>query len=378
MSRIPTAFYAMGRFGRVAGVLTLTLVASAGNGNAQAIHSEKKLGQALFSDRNLSLDRSVACASCHQPEHAFADIHPVSVGVRAQKGTRNVPSLLDIDEYTFFFWDGRALTLEQQAQVPFLTANEMGFSNTAQVVERVRENPRYFRAIQAMHADAHHTLGFSDVVRALMAYERSIGTFPNSLDLYIAGDHAALSPSAVRGLEIFRGKAGCATCHAISATSAPLTDNAFHQSGIGLVAISPNLAKLAAAMARLPQGERFRNIESNSSLAALGRYIVTLNPQDIGKFRTPSLRNVAVTAPYMHNGSIATLDEAIDAELYYRGLKLGHPIVLSARERSDLRAFLNSLSSPTAQPARSSLIGIGRYIPTYPGPEETGRSPWNF
>jgi cytochrome c peroxidase len=312
---------------------------------AQVINNERELGKELFSDNNLSVDRTVSCASCHQVNHAFADSRPVSIGVDGRHGTRNAPSLLDISEYTSFFWDGRATTLEEQVQLTVLSTVECGFSNPVQVTERVTQNASYVHAFQRLFKVSPGNLTVSDITRAIVAYERTLSAPPNALDRYLTGNQSAMSLAARRGMDVFRGKADCAGCHVISTRDAPLTDNRFHSSGVGLSAITPTLAKLASETARMTTAERFQKTASDSQIAALGRYIVTLNPQDIGKFRTPSLRNVALTRPYMHDGSVATLAQAVDIELYYRGLALGHPILLTSDEKQDLLAFLQSLSS---------------------------------
>lgn len=353
---------------------TLTLIAAlpAVVLAAQSYSNETTLGQALFQDKNLSVDRSVACASCHQPDHGFADTRAISLGIGKQAGTRNAPSLLDLGEYHSFFWDGRAATLEQQASVPFLAHNELGFKDLAAVVARVRQNFGYVAAFQALSGRSGKSIEFADIATALMAYERSLGSSPNEVDRYLGGD-AALSPAAREGLALFQGRADCAECHLINGTSAPLTDNRFHSSGIGLAAISPELGRLAQEAAALPAAERYARIESDPRWAALGRYLVTLDPKDIGKFRTPSLRNVALTAPYMHDGSVPTLAQAVDTELYYRGLKLGHAIILSLEERRDLLAFLRSLSSgyPTLSENNPSASAVARNIRQ---PPQAGRT----
>lgn len=336
--------------------LALIVMLPASAVGAQSYPNEIALGQALFQDKNLSANRSVACASCHQPDHGFADTRTVSLGVRKQPGTRNAPSLLDLGEYHSFFWDGRAATLEQQASVPFLAPNELGFKNLNEVVVRIRQNPRYVAAFQTLSGRSGKPIEFDDIATALIAYERSLGSSRNALDRYLGGDQAALSPVAREGLALFRGRAHCAECHLITATSAPFTDNRFHSSGIGLAAVSPELAKRAQEAATLPPAQRYARIESDPRWTALGRYLVTLDPKDIGRFRTPSLRNVALTAPYMHDGSVATLAQAVNVELYYRGLKLGHAIMLSAEERHDLLAFLQSLSSGYGAVSRSSPV----------------------
>ena len=342
--------------------VVLLVVAPVANSFAQSFDSEQVLGRALFQDKNLSVDRTVSCDSCHQADHAFSDPRAVSIGVEGQHGTRNAPSLLEIGEYTSFFWDGRAATLDEQAQFTVLSTVECGFSSPSQVVERVTQNSSYTRAFQKLDKVPASKLTISDITRVIVAYEHTLTPSQNALDRYMAGNRSALPVAALRGLDVFRGKADCAGCHVISEHVAPLTDNQFHTSGVGLSAIAPALAKLASETAQMNESERFQKTASDPQIAALGRYIVTLNPQDIGKFRTPSLRNVVQTAPYMHDGSVATLAQAVDIELYYRGLALGHPILLSSDEKQDLLAFLQSLTSlpqptvATIQPGESQSI----------------------
>jgi cytochrome c peroxidase len=326
-------------------VVMLTISASITNSYARTINSVQELGQALFLDKNLSVDRTVSCASCHQADHAFSDPRPTSIGVAGQHGTRNALSLLEIGEYASFFWDGRAATLEEQAQLTVLSTVECGFSNSSQAVERVSQNSSYTHAFQRLYKVSPGKLTITDVTHAIVAYERTLTARPNALDLYLTGNKTAMSIAVRRGMDIFRGKGDCASCHVILEHDAPLTDNQFHSSGVGLNTVTPVLARLASETAQMNESERFQKTASDPQIAALGRYIVTLNPQDIGKFRTPSLRNVALTAPYMHDGSVATLAQAVDIELYYRGLALGHPILLTSNEKQDLLAFLQSLSS---------------------------------
>ncbi|MHB1950553.1 MAG: cytochrome-c peroxidase [Acidiferrobacteraceae bacterium] len=327
-------------------VLAIGAVASAQAWGSQRGACQIAFGRMLFRDKLLSIDHRVSCASCHRPDHAFSDDRAVSRGVYGRTGTRNAPSLLDLRVYSVFFWDGHARTLAAQARFPFLARTELGLPNTHAVVARVEQSPRLIAAFRCPH-NRRRPLRFRDIAQALTAYERTLGGRRNALDRYLAGDHAALSPAARRGLDLFRGKAHCVSCHRITARTAPLTDNRFHTAAQGLRAIGPELPRLTREAARLPKTVRLLESESNPKLAALGRYLVTLNPKDIGTFRTPSLRNVAETAPYMHNGAIATLRQAVAVELYYRALRLGHPIILSPRERHDLRVFLRSLSAPS-------------------------------
>jgi cytochrome c peroxidase len=157
-------------------------------------------------------------------------------------------------------------------------------------------------------------------------------------------DPEALSSSARRGLALFRGKSGCATCHRLDDPSTLLTDHAFHSAGIGLDAHRASLPDIVKRIGALTPTQLGALVSRDPAVAALGRFVVTRNPADIGKFKTPSLRNVALTGPYMHNGSVPTLEAAIDHELYYRGLVEGRVMFLTPDEKTDLLAFLASLT----------------------------------
>jgi len=338
--------------------LLMICVADAASAPRSLVSSQIELGRSLFQDKNLSLDRSVACASCHIEANAFTDSRPVSTGIAQRHGTRNAPSLLDLDSYTAYFWDGRVKTLEEQVLFPLLSATEMGLAEPADVLARIRENPDYLKAFKKLNDVAPEALQVSDVAQAISSYELSLTAVPTRVDNYLSGALSALSAAEQEGLTLFRGKADCAQCHQIGARSAPLTDNDYHSSGIGMHAIAPKLSKLAHRLSQMPTLERYKEAQTDTEVAALGRYLVTLDPKDIGKFRTPSLRNVSRTAPYMHDGSVDTLEKAVDTELYYRGLDRGYPIILSDVEKRALLSFLRALSitetvSENAAPKRA-------------------------
>lgn len=335
-------------------ILALIAMLPASVVGAQSYPNDIALGQALFQDKSLSADRTVACASCHESSHGFSDPRSVPKGVYGRTGTRNAPSLLDLGVYQSFFWDGRAPSLAEQARVPFFSSVELGFTTDAQVLSRVCANSLYMEAFRRLDGATIKTLTLDEVVRAIQTYERSVGEGASPFDRYLAGDKAALSAQARHGLTLFEGKAECASCHMVK-DGEPLTDNRFHTSAVGVI-ITPTLAKLAVSVARLSQTERYRQIESKPQISALGRYLVTLDPQDIGKFRTPSLRNVALTAPYMHDGSVATLAQAVNIEIYYRGFK-SHTLIVSLEERRDILAFLESLSISSAAPQKLDEAG---------------------
>jgi cytochrome c peroxidase len=308
------------------------------------------IGQRLFFDKRLSADGTVSCGSCHIREKQFSDGRPRGIGIAGQVGTRNTPSLLNVVYATSLFWDGRADTLEAQAVLPLTNLREHGLSAESAVLEIVAKDPEYRRGFA--QALGPRDLSVNDVLAAIGGFERTLLSGDSPADRFMyAGDQLALSNSAMRGLTLFRGRARCATCHTIGDTSALYTDLSFHVSPLGLPpTANAGLVELTQRMVEL----RTRNdvmalnslVVGDSDFAALGRFVVTGNPRDIGLFKTPSLRNVALTAPYFHDGSVATLAEAVDVELYSRGDAIRYPIVLTMQEKEDLVEFLKALSSP--------------------------------
>lgn len=305
--------------------------------------TQAALGQALFEDRSLSRDRTVACASCHQAASGLADSRPTSRGVGERVGTRNAPSLLAVGAYRSYFWDGRAPNLEEQVRAPMLNSAEMGLKSEADLIQRVLENPRYVESFKALDGRDPTQLTMVDIARAIVSYERTLGQAPTALERFLDGDRSALSPDAQSGLRVFQGKAGCASCHRIEGKDAPLTDNLFHSSSVGLRDLGPRLGILIAKLDRESLAQRIACVEKDADCAALGRFAISLEPQDVGAFRTPSLRAVAQTAPYMHDGSLPTLEQVLDGELYYQGESRGYPVILSDQERQDLLKFLREL-----------------------------------
>lgn len=303
-----------------------------------------KLGHDLFFDTRLSADGTVSCATCHQPEHGFTDGRPLAVGLAQRKGTRNTPSVINAALQGAQFWDGRRNSIEAQVFDPLLNANEHGLAQPAEVIDRVREDRAYVARFEIAFGVAEPER--EHIAEALASYVRSLATGDSPFDRYAYGcDARALSASAARGLALFTGRAQCSACHTIGERSASFTDNDYHSVGVGLDAVSPRLAPIARRVAATPSEQLSTLIGSDPDVAALGRFVVTLDPRDIGKFRTPSLRNVAETAPYMHDGSVPTLEAAVDRELYYRGQAIGRPLVLTPVERQDLVFFLRALTS---------------------------------
>jgi cytochrome c peroxidase len=219
-------------------------------------------------------------------------------------------------------------------------------NDEAQLLHTIRQDSQYVAAFEKVFAASPETLTATQVAQAIAAYERTLLAGNSAFDRYRYGqDKTALATDALRGLELFRGRAQCGQCHVIDETNALFTDQQFHALGVGFRYLADRLAPEAIRFAKLTATKRQTLVQSDPALAELGRFSVTLNPVDLGRFRTPSLRNVAETAPYMHDGSVATLEEAVDLEVYYRGIQASRPLVLTPTEKTDLVAFLKTLTS---------------------------------
>ena len=289
------------------------------------------LGRRLYFDPVLSADNTISCASCHVPADGFADPRPVSVGVGGKLGARNSPPVANAAYYVTQFWDGRAPSLEKQAEGPVTNPVEM--AHTLKGVERkLNADPTYRE--QFAKAFGPKKITFEMVEKAIASFERTVLMGNSPFDRWFYGhDEKAISDSAKRGLDVFRrtDKGNCAACHTIGESSALFTDNQFHNIGVGVKDEMPT---------------------------DMGRYDVTKNDADRGAFKTPTLRDIAVTAPYMHDGSLKTLKDVVD---FYVGGGNSNPyrdpkmkaLELTGQERADLLAFLQSLTGtvpPNAGP----------------------------
>ena len=317
--------------------------------DSQALPAQRiALGKQLFNDAHLSADGTIRCASCHMPDKGYTDGRRVAVGVRRLAGTRNTPSLMTIADAreTSFFWDGRRNALDQAVLDPLTNPVEMGLHDQAELLQRVQQEPAYTQAFAQAFPEAKPTISSEHIAAALAAYVRSLKSAESAYDRYtLHRDKAALSPLALLGLTIFKGKGRCAECHLLEGTPAMLTDHAYHRAGVGLDGITSNLPNLTEGVIQrsLQDGAIGNRVATHADEAQLGRFNVTQDPADIGLFRTPSLRDVSHTAPYMHDGSVVTLDDAIDREVYYRSLQAGRPLQLTVEEREELKAFLEAL-----------------------------------
>jgi cytochrome c peroxidase len=259
------------------------------------------------------------------------------------------------------FWDGRRTRLDKAVLDPFLHPVELGLVNQADLVERLQK-PNYRQAFAKAFGDAPTSASstLTETGTALKAFIRSLPRPEVPYDLYRSGrDPHALSPQALEGLRLFTGKARCSQCHGLGDTPSRFTDDGFHPTGTGLLNVAAHLSRLLRHVATQPINVAMlgREVGTNADLSALGRFMVTHQAKDIGLFRTPSLRYVVNTAPYMHDGSVPTLDEAVDQEAYWRGLTQGRPLSLTVSERADLIAFLRALSITPAVPANTEVRG---------------------
>jgi len=311
------------------------------------------LGEKLFFDSRLSGDGTVACTTCHDPARAFTDGRPVSVGIHGGVGQRNAPTVLNALYNKTQFWDGRVNTLEQQAALPITNPFEMGSASIGDAVSKIAEEKDY--QTQFMQAFGRG-VNEQDMLRAISAYERTLFSFDSPFDHFIAGDANAIDDSAKRGWELFNSKARCNLCHALSDKQRDVTvftDNDFHNIGIGILRhrVGPlaQQAEHELAQGNLPDVDK---AAITSDLSVLGRFLLTKKQSDIAAFKTPDLRNVLVTGPYFHDGSMQTLWDALDH--YNKGDGISdpwldedmQPLALTESEIDDLVALLVSLTSP--------------------------------
>jgi cytochrome c peroxidase len=310
------------------------------------------LGQKLFFDRRLSVDGTVSCSTCHDPERAFTDRKPTSVGIQGRAGQRNAPTILNALYNKTQFWDGRANTLEEQAALPIVNSVEMGHPNLDAAVAQIATVGEYQRAFRVVFGRPPNG---PDLLRAIASYERTQLSFDSAFDHFIAGDKNAIDDSAKRGWELFNTQARCNKCHALTDTERDVTvftDNDFHNIGIGI--IRHNVVALARQAEQLIKSGDTAAIDRaaiQTDMSALGRFLITKKERDVASFKTPDIRNVLVTGPYFHDGSQETLWDVVDH--YNKGAGLQNPyldediqpLALTENDIDALVAFMASLTS---------------------------------
>lgn len=274
-----------------------------------------ELGRILFFDKRLSKDGTIACASCHLPSKAYTDGKPVSSGIRGLKGGRSAPTAINRVFAAGQFWDGRAASLEEQSIGPFVSPVEHGFINHDEMIAKMKKIAGYRKLFKEVFGT---DVTIDGVGKAIASFQRTIVSGNSPADRFdFGGEQEALTEDAKRGLELFRGKARCTRCH----SNFTFSDEKFHNIGIGW----------------------------DTNTVDLGRYMVTKNPEDIGAFKTPTLREISRTAPYMHDGRFKTLEEVVN---FYNngGIKNPHQdntiiaLELTEEEKKDLVSFLRSLN----------------------------------
>lgn len=318
------------------------------------------LGNRLYHDSRFSIDGKVSCATCHDERKAFTDHLPVSVGNNGLTGTRNAPTVLNAAFYTSQFWDGRVPDLEEQSKQPFINPVEGGLPNHEPILEIVRSDPDYRTAFTEVFGVSTEQLSMDHVAKAIASFERTLISGDSPFDRYYFNHDAnALTEAQVRGFKLFLGQGRCVSCHTIEQDHALFTDSRFHNIGIGINAIQEDVPRLATAFleAKNRGGEVDTLVLTDKKSSELGRFAVTDNITEIGAFKTPTLRNIALTAPYMHDGSLQTLKDVV---IHYNNggvtpasakandfLSGGiRPLNLTEAQIDDLVAFLEALTSP--------------------------------
>jgi len=315
------------------------------------------LGRKLFMDRRLSRNGTMSCGMCHVPEQGFTvNELTTAVGIEGRSLRRNAPTVLNVGYNTSFFHDGRASSLEEQAWGPLLASDEMANASRDAVVGQIATLPDYHGLFET--AFPGQGLSAETISAALAAYQRSLTSGGSRFDRWFyRRDASALSDSERRGYVLFRGKAHCGACHEIGGQYALFTDNAFHNTGVGLgkperAGATVDVQLAPGVQTKVPLGEldALFGAPANDE----GRYEVTKQEKDRFAYRTPTLRNIELTAPYMHDGSLATLRDVVD--LYDRGGnpnpgldKFMLPLFLSEGDKEDLVAFLRSLTGANVE-----------------------------
>ena len=309
------------------------------------------LGKKLFFDRRLSGDGTMTCATCHDPENGFTDALPISLSYPTTRNWRNAPGLVNVAWRKTLFRDGRSSSLEEQALFPMMSPFEMN-RNLDYLEEVLKTVPAYVEAFRSVFGGE---ITRQRVAQAISAFERTLLSRDTPLDRHLRGEPGALSARQRVGLDLFLGKAGCAACH----NGPTLEDGKFHRLGVpeDLEAKDdPRVLATARFVGKVSGFPDYRTLREDP-----GRFLVTKDPADWKAFATPPLREVAATAPYMHNGALGTLQEVID--FYDRGggddpkkSPMLRPLGLSREEKESLREFLATGLSGTMPEARPPAI----------------------
>jgi len=318
------------------------------------------LGDKLFHDTRFSITGKVSCSTCHDANKALTDNLPVSEGINGLKGTRSAPTVINAAYNRTQFWDGREPTLEAQSKQPFLNPVEMALPDHAYIIKIISKDAEYtgmFKQVFGIEADR---ITIDQVSMAIAAFERSKISGDTPFDrYYFNGETNALTDAQKRGLEVYLNAGRCVSCHVIEQTSALYTDHLFHNIGIGFKSVKEKINDIATEF--IKSKRQGTNVDfavlSSSNVSQLGRFAISEDLTDIGAFKTPTLRNIDKTAPYMHDGSLATLADVVT--FYNNGGRLKQtdpldrfldggirPLNLTEQQEKDLVEFMKALTSP--------------------------------
>ena len=339
------------------------------------------LGSRLFNDVRFSATGDVSCATCHAADKVFTD-SPLSVseGINKLTGTRNAPTVVNAAFNKTQFWDGRSPSLEDQALHPFLNPVEMALPSHEPILATIRGDVAYVKAFRDVFDVRPRNITMKEVTMAIAAFERNQISGDSPFDRwYFGGEQNAISEQAKRGFAAFLGNGRCISCHTVEQDHALFTDHLFHNIGVGINDIQDKVPDLARAfqVAKNQGVDVDVAVLGDADTSHLGRFAVDDQFSSMGAFKTSTLRNIAVTAPYMHDGSLATLREVVDH--YNNGgvtnpddpvnpfLSGGiRPLKLTEQEIDDLVLFMEALTSPQfqllapASEAQASTMGGGQ------------------
>lgn len=329
-------------------------------GNPQTV-DKIALGDKLFNDKRFSTTGEVSCETCHLTDKAFTD-SPLSVseGIKKLKGTRNAPTVVNAAYTEKLFWDGRSPSLEDQALHPFINPVEMGLKDHQPILKIVRNDREYAASFKKVFGKSGSEITMTEVTQAIAAFERTKVTGNSPFDRWNFGhEENALTPAQIRGFDLFVNQGRCVSCHVVEQTQALFTDNKFHNVGVGINNIQNDILVLTGEFlkAEATASQVDAKVLSDKRTSELGRFAITRGFDDLGSFKTSTLRNIAVTAPYMHDGSLKTLREVV---VHYNngGItnKTDHvndflsggirPLNLTDAQIDDLVAFMEALTSP--------------------------------
>ena len=331
------------------------------------------LGSQLFNDKRFSATGEVACATCHDAGKAFTDSPlKTSEGINKLTGTRNAPTVVNAAYFASQFWDGRSADLEDQSQHPFVNPVEMGLKDHEPILKIVRSDPTYVAGFKQSFGVEPAAITMDHVKKAIASFERTLVAGDSPFDRwYFGGDKTAMSEAAVRGFKVFLEDGRCVSCHTIEQDHALFTDNRFHNIGAGINRIQDKVPEIAPKFleAKAKGMDVDKAVLSDPNSSELGRFAVTDGLDELGSFKTPTLRNVAVTAPYMHDGSVKTLRDVVvhynNGGVTNKGERVNdflsggiRELNLDEQQISDLVAFMEALTSPQhAKPAQAASAG---------------------